>query len=412
MEANNLETHCLVCNVTLKSNVADTFDIFKTLIAAEGSFPELTIVEKIQQLLDRPSTNIIVHSDTVCQRCFGMLAELHSTEVKLNALRSDLVSKYNQTVVLYEHEQGGKRGQGVKGATDEGHRLVITEEGKVVDRNGIEKFPISKKTRRKGLAGGKKYACSVCGKSFNAFSHRVEHMLIHLGEKPWACPECKRLFRTKSALKVHRMKHTGERPFACRLCGKSFVDKYYLDEHSRIHSGEKPFLCSFCSRSFVRKKDLSVHVRSHTGDKPFRCGSCPKAFAVKSRLERHARTHTGEKPHACEVCGKLFARRDDYKVHARQHTGEKPFQCGHCSKAFTSHSNCLSHARTHTGESVRHACWACDSMFDRRAKLERHVKECHEGAPPPESLYAVPVAHGDPTTYVSLAPDTHVNVVT
>ncbi|XP_067001516.2 zinc finger protein OZF [Anabrus simplex] len=392
--------HCLICNGLFPKEDDVSFNIFGKLKLEQGQ-SQVSVFEKVGQILARDLCNIDLHSELICHCCFNLLVEYETIEIKLQLLRSKFVCKFDETANVYRNSFtescktsiADKKCNGDNPNSANGkfkNVFIINEEGKLVDENGKERLkPFHvvngsendstkvKKTMKDSASKNKKrYVCSLCGKGFRAFSHRVEHMLIHLGEKPWPCEDCKKTFRTKSALKVHSMKHSGERPFTCQQCGKSYVDKCYFEEHCRVHSGERPFMCLFCRRHFARKKDLVIHIKTHTGDKPYACSVCSKAFAVKSRLDRHARIHSGEKPHSCEYCGKSFARKDDYKVHIRQHTGERPFDCSFCNKTFTNQSNCLAHIRTHTGIKS-YCCNICNQGFSRRLKMEKHIAEKH-----------------------------------
>ncbi|PSN43437.1 hypothetical protein C0J52_02661 [Blattella germanica] len=434
-------THCLVCDTAL-DNIT-SYNIFGQLKVAEAT--RGSVFEKVGQVLSRNLHSILLHSEEVCARCLNLLLEYEQATQRLEVIRLDLVSKFDATASKHQSD-----------CRKEPPKLVITEEGKVVDCTGKEKEPAMKR-RRAGPriipnVAAKRYACSVCGKGFRAYSHRVEHMLIHLGEKPWSCGECNKTFRTKSALRVHVSKHSGNRPYVCPACGKSFMDRYYFEQHCRVHTGEKPFTCSFCQKPFARKKDLAIHTKSHTGEKPFECSSCNKTFAVKSRLNRHLRIHSGEKPHRCEYCDKSFARRDDYRVHVRLHTGERPFRCAICGRSFANQSNCLVHVRMHEGLKNRFSCTTCKESFDRRNKLDKHIAAQHgtesnkvQEALEPEvsaqpiistdqtlqsltvtdltTLQAIPItqvaqlewsdgiAGGTTTAYVNITPATYVNIL-
>ncbi|XP_033608124.1 zinc finger protein 1 homolog isoform X2 [Cryptotermes secundus] len=391
-----ISCHCLICNVAVCDIAESSHNVFGQLKTSDSS--RVSVFEKVGQVLNRNLHSINLHSEVVCGRCFNLLIEYEETKCKLQTIRLDLLTKFETTANKHQTavtEVSRKPAE----LEDNSHKsddnqtvecsdmtlLVITDEGKVVDRNGKEKDTRvkSRRVRTKRNASltsvgkPKPYVCTVCGKGFRAFSHRVEHMLIHLGEKPWSCGECKKAFRTKSALRVHCTKHSGDRPYTCQQCGKSFLDRYYFEEHCRIHSGERPFVCTYCQRPFARKKDLAIHTKNHTGDKPHKCTFCSKTFAVKSRLDRHSRIHSGEKPHHCEYCDKSFARRDDYKVHVRLHTGERPFHCAVCSRTFTNQSNCLVHVRIHEGSKQQYSCPLCNQTFDRRSKVDRHITVHH-----------------------------------
>ncbi|KAK7789017.1 hypothetical protein R5R35_009971 [Gryllus longicercus] len=346
-----------------------------------------------------------MHSDVICHSCFLIVTEYTTIESRLCSIRSGLSKTFDKTAAEHALDQGNKSKmhyniesedscKQISGIINEKGNSVITGEiefsdyvSDKVNFNETKHKVLQKKRKSVKKCVSRPFSCSVCRKDFRAYSHHLEHMLIHLGEKPWLCKECNKSFRTKSALKVHSVKHTGYRPYNCEQCNKSFAEKCSLEEHNRIHSGEKPFRCDFCERSFTRKKDLVIHLKTHTGDKPYKCSQCPKSFAVKSRLERHFMIHSGEKPYSCEHCPKSFARKDDFKLHVRLHTGEKPFQCSHCDKTFTNHSNRLAHIRTHTGIK-KYSCNMCKNSFKLKKKFQEHLNAKHRSEVIKENVLA------------------------
>ena len=55
--------------------------------------------------------------------------------------------------------------------------------------------------------------------------------------------------------------------FACDICGKSFQQKVHMTDHRRIHTGGKLYECAFRNNTF---SDISV-LAKHTGERPYEC---------------------------------------------------------------------------------------------------------------------------------------------
>ena len=55
--------------------------------------------------------------------------------------------------------------------------------------------------------------------------------------------------------------------FACRVCGKTFNLARLLNRHMKCHSDTKRYLCTFCGKGFNDTFDLKRHTRTHTGER-------------------------------------------------------------------------------------------------------------------------------------------------
>ena len=82
-------------------------------------------------------------------------------------------------------------------------------------------------------------------------AHRLNAILLLIGEKPYKYSQCSSAFAHISALKEHKRRHTG----FVRLKGTS----------NSIFKGEKPYKCGSCSSNFARYSQLYKHKLIHTG---------------------------------------------------------------------------------------------------------------------------------------------------
>uniref|UniRef100_A0A8C5CDR8 C2H2-type domain-containing protein n=1 Tax=Gadus morhua TaxID=8049 RepID=A0A8C5CDR8_GADMO len=53
------------------------------------------------------------------------------------------------------------------------------------------------------VEGEKKYACSICLKTFMNLTDCKKHIRVHTGEKPYPCPKCGKRFSQSSHLYKH-----------------------------------------------------------------------------------------------------------------------------------------------------------------------------------------------------------------
>lgn len=141
----------------------------------------------------------------------------------------------------------------------------------------------------------KKFACSVCMKSFTQKAHVVRHEKVHMDIKPYGCSICGRRYAHKSHLTSHLRSHNDHKWHSCPECGICFGHKVSLVRHQRIHTNEKTYSCTDCARSFTQKSHLVDHFRIHTGEKPYLCLQCGKRFTVKRGLVSHEKIHSGQK---------------------------------------------------------------------------------------------------------------------
>jgi len=155
-----ISCHCLICNVTLGDIVESSHNVFGQLKTSDSS--RVSVFEKVGQILNRNLHTIDLHSEVVCGRCFNLLTEYEETKCKLQRIRLDLVTKFE--ITENKHKDPVKEVSQKQVELEDNYQkcdanhtlehsdiplLVITDEGKVVDRNGKEKeAPVKRKRIR------------------------------------------------------------------------------------------------------------------------------------------------------------------------------------------------------------------------------------------------------------------------
>lgn len=229
--------------------------------------------------------------------------------------------------------------------------------------------------------GEKKYACSVCPRSFTRIFGLKAHMEKHSYALRHLCPKCGKGFHTSSGLKQHLVSHKDMGQFKCGFCNKIYKSRQSLREHFRVaHSSNRnQFVCTLCGKSFTAKSTLLTHVKNHNGVRLFACSECPKTYTRATYLRQHKLVHTGQpkpRPHVCnqDNCGRRYTTKHSLQVHiAHAHSSEKPYKCEMCSKCFVTLSGLKGHTESHeTKKEV--TCDACGKQLANKRQLQKHLR--------------------------------------
>ncbi len=100
-------------------------------------------------------------------------------------------------------------------------------------------------TANVGVAGGRRFECPDCSRSYSTFGGLSKHRQFHCTasssqqKRQLACKHCDKRYSSLGALKMHIRTHT--LPCKCQLCGKAFSRPWLLQGHLRTHTGTVPY---------------------------------------------------------------------------------------------------------------------------------------------------------------------------
>ncbi|XP_012284566.1 zinc finger protein 239-like [Orussus abietinus] len=224
----------------------------------------------------------------------------------------------------------------------------------------------------------RKFACTVCSRTFLAQSHLRMHEVTHSSEseRSFGCDKCQASFRYRTLLERHRKMHDldQEKPYSCPRCFMRFETRNLYNHHTKTH---RPVQVHALPNPVTTSRITASGVAATSApEKPptsYPCDSCTKQFATPESLTSHKAVHRS-RPLVCDVCGKGFTHRKYYVVHQRIHTGERPYLCAMCGKSFTQASTLTVHRRYHTGERP-YTCTLCGKGFVTRTIMLNHSKK-------------------------------------
>lgn len=228
--------------------------------------------------------------------------------------------------------------------------------------------------------GEKKYACTICTKSFTRLYGLRYHMNKHIDVKKYLCYKCGKRFHTCGGLNQHLRSHKDIAQFKCGFCNKTYKSRQSLRDHFRVahSSNRKLFVCVTCGQRFTARSSLMMHNKTHNGEKPFACSICPKRFTRALYLKSHSLIHSGQerpRPFLCSHtnCDRSFSTKHSLLVHvAHSHTSERPHKCDICFKGFATKFGLKVHRETHLNKEV--SCEICNKKLSNMKILQKHMK--------------------------------------
>ncbi|KAG5871492.1 hypothetical protein JTB14_030829 [Gonioctena quinquepunctata] len=112
------------------------------------------------------------------------------------------------------------------------------------------------------------YSCKYegCGKVYPSRTALNKHETTHTDSVKHICSECGLNFKTYDTYRYHMNKHKGKK-FLCSICGRTFILSVNLKNHMLAHRGGRPFRCSFCDKTYTTYTPLNKHMRKYHADR-------------------------------------------------------------------------------------------------------------------------------------------------
>lgn len=311
-----------------------------------------------------------------CLKANTTLSQIFAIQSPSNLQRSDIDS-IDINVVYQDHEYDVPLFS---------NHAVLDFESSLNSTNNKELTPLPSVTEITATEqpprkeGDKRYACSLCSKSFTRIYGLKYHMNKHTGTRKHLCPKCGKQFFTSDGLRVHLLSHKNVAQFKCGFCNKTYRSRQSLKEHFRVahSSNRKLFVCVTCGKRFTAKSTLLMHVKGHNGVKQFACPNCPKSYTRASYLRAHSVVHTGQdrpKPFSCEhtACDRSFSTKHSLLVHiAHTHNKDRPHKCDICCKSFATVSGMKVHRESHFSKELN--CNICGKKCTNKRVLQKHAR--------------------------------------
>ena len=130
--------------------------------------------------------------------------------------------------------------------------------------------------------------------------------------------------------------------------------------------------CAKCEKTFVSRSKLNHHNNQLHEDRE--CDECGKIFK-KGNFARPLKVHT-DTGFTCQICAKTFNRKDKLQEHIKRLHEEELYKCDICEKTFADESYLKIHMDIHIG-APRRQCKYCSKDFSHENNLYHHVKKFH-----------------------------------
>ena len=250
--------------------------------------------------------------------------------------------------------------------------------------------------RSKSRAGGKRYQCGQCDKSYAfRFDYNTHVKVKHEGSISYRCDLCDINFTKNFSLKVHyNNKHLGL-PFQCDKRDESFMKSYALKRHLKVMHGKVH------ATNVLQKDNLSFNLHQNKHPTVLLKRISKKLIESFQQIDPKTKYSTNEKrilqdrrvsirlerlsPDTIERYQSLANEQDDNLILPVKETSKKiskstkKFSCLKCMKKFGTRPNLKQHDRI-VHQKIKFHCNKCpEKVFSTKQNLRFHMNFTHHG---------------------------------
>ena len=233
------------------------------------------------------------------------------------------------------------------------------------------------------------YHCKLegCKERFKTQIESFRHMRTsHRSKFVYRCKHCADCFLTVRELFRHKKVHNPrqlpfEAKWACSICGETFDDLDQLMTHTRTHT-ENSYACDECTWKFSMVAELNIHGHDIHNTRQHACHWCPCYFRTPELLLQHRNdNHNFE----CSRCNDAFPSALQLTAHqTAKHGGpiteetDEQYQQYKEAKELRDKKRAQRHKREAAAKTVpTFSCKDCVSHFQKQKDLDDHICMCH-----------------------------------
>ncbi|KAH0952437.1 hypothetical protein HN011_011876 [Eciton burchellii] len=210
------------------------------------------------------------------------------------------------------------------------------------------------------------FACINCKSVYNKKSSLTTHLRYECGQPPrFKCPYCDLVSKKTSNVHQHiRRKH--------KSCMVYVQDILIFRLTGKTSANGRTFRCPNCTNVFSRQKGLRKHLIYECGQPPrFQCPYCNHRSKLILNLYKHVRRRHCDR---ITLLDWSFFGTPDVLTASRR---EVKFPCPSCNSVFNRKNNLQKHLKYECGQLPRFKCPYCVYLSKKTSNVRAHIRGLH-----------------------------------